>query len=266
MLNREQDHSMGIHRRLKAIVLGLAFTFLLCEIGLRVVGFCGAGGDRTQVGDSPGDVVMFIGNSHTLGTGAPRGRSFPDQLFERLQHRFSDQEKSVPFKFVNVSRGNANTTFVYEELLKVLKQHKPAYAVVMVGEPNLWNHYGYSQFAGEKDQKKMEYWYSIYDKLYFFRTFRFLQIFHSQVVQPRSVGQGDFFSNMNEDEKGLYWTAALQEANMFEPENMSEHERAAAEKALAIFLTRHPSHVAALNAMSEVIGEYIGDERHRSRD
>ena len=136
-----------MRRRLLSLLLGFLVTLALFEIGLRALGAFerytwNVEGTKTT-GDKP--VILFVGNSHTMGFGAPKGRSFPDQFQERLAKSSPNGES--PFEIVNVGRGNANSTFVKEHLPDFLEKFRPRYVVLMTGETNYWNHYGFAKFA-----------------------------------------------------------------------------------------------------------------------
>jgi lysophospholipase L1-like esterase len=227
-------------RRLFALALGFAASLALFELTLRLTGaferhFWQVEG-RAVRSDKP--VVLFVGNSHTMGSGAEPEKSFPNQLADRLTNR---NHGSMPFEFVNVGRGNANSSFIVESLPAFLNQYRPQYVVVMTGETNQWNHYGYSKFASKSIRSDL--FSSLYDLAYHIRVFRFVQLFDEFVIKPRD---GRIFSSQTENDRALYWIAALENANMFNISKMSAEEINEARRSLETFLEGHPNHFGAL--------------------
>lgn len=132
-------------KKLIALGLGAVFTLVIFEIALRLIGFQELY-SRDALGPgvkSEMPAIIFVGNSHTMGTGAAPGKSFPDQFREILNVRHGKS----PFEIVNLGRGNANSSFVADQMPKFLKTYRPQIVVLMTGETNFWNHLGYSDFV-----------------------------------------------------------------------------------------------------------------------
>jgi hypothetical protein len=233
-------------RRLYALLLGLATVLVVFEIVLRLTGaferqFWQVEG-RDVHSDKP--VVLFVGNSHTMGSGAPKDKSFPNQLAARLTAR---NHGTMPFEFVNVGRGNANSSFIVESLPAFLAKYHPSYVVVMTGETNQWNHYGYANFVNRSS--KPSPLANLYELAYHIRVFRFVQLFNEFVVKPRTT---QVFSSQKESDRALFWISALDNSNMFDISKMTTGELTEARRVLEKFIRENPEHVGALMASSDV--------------
>jgi lysophospholipase L1-like esterase len=125
--------------RLLLVLLGLAFVFLLLEVGLRIAGFIY---DSYKIKNKSGIQVgnnsfriLCIGDSYTFGHGAPAGFSYPEQLEKMLN-------KDNPLReFIVYNRGicGANSSKVLKEMPENLQKYDPEAIIVMVGMNNVWN-------------------------------------------------------------------------------------------------------------------------------
>ncbi|CAN5424488.1 hypothetical protein BH10BDE1_BH10BDE1_04460 [soil metagenome] len=233
-------------RRLLALLLGTLFTLFLFEAVLRLTGaferkFWQVEGVALK---SNKPVVLFVGNSHTMGSGAPKEKSFPNQLAGRL---ISRGHGTMPFEFVNVGRGNANSTFIVDTLPGFLTTYRPQYVVVMTGETNQWNHYGFADFAAISSSPDIGS--KLYDLAYQIRIFRFIQLFNEFVLKPRSSA---VFSSQEEGDRALYWISALDLGNMFDISKMTKAEVDEARESVASFLKKHPDHLGALMTLADI--------------
>jgi hypothetical protein len=142
----KSDHSAPVARalrsRLLALTLGAVFCLIVFEAALRVIGYLELRGARPPAPPDDGKFrITCIGNSYTYGSGAPRGMSYPEQL-ERLL------DTAAPGRYQVTNRGlpNVNSSFIAENLPRWLDRDRPHIVFAMVGEPNMWNKYGYQDY------------------------------------------------------------------------------------------------------------------------
>jgi hypothetical protein len=109
------------------------------EVSLRLLGAVAAT-DRVAPATTaaPAELqVSCLGNSHTFGAGAAKGEGYPEQL----QRMLRSEGRSA--RVMNRGLLNVNSSFVAEAFPKWLGKDRPQIVFAMVGEPNIWNRYGY---------------------------------------------------------------------------------------------------------------------------
>lgn len=246
-------------RRLAASFLGVLATIAIFEIALRIIGIVELDKGRpTEAGKDGKPVVVFAGNSHTLGSGAPVGRSFPDQFRELLAEMFGE----TPFQIVNVGRGNANSTFVADAMPGFLEKYQPKYLVLMTGETNYWNHFGYGRYY--QIQHGWNLFTAAYDLAYRSRTFRFVQLFFEFIIDPRRRDPANVFSDLSTIDRAYMWIAVTNNSNMYSPGKMSEDELRSAYAALHALHSTLPQHIGVVETLMDValaLGHY--DAKYR---
>lgn len=135
--------------KIKAIGIGFFTLFVMVEVGLRVIGYVeNSKNTLNSKADSRKYRIMTVGNSYTAGNGAPKGKSYPDLLNVLL-----DEKAPNRYQVINYGRGNANTRYILERLPAWLRETRPHLVFLMVGEPNIWNQYGYAEFLSEKNYR-----------------------------------------------------------------------------------------------------------------
>ncbi len=115
--------------RLLALTVGVALTFGLAEVGLRLLGPMFAV-QRTE-GEAK-YTLLCEGDSFTYGIG---GNAYPDQLQQLMNERHG--EGTV--KAVNTGIPGLNSALLADDLEAHLIEHKPDAVLVIVGENNSWN-------------------------------------------------------------------------------------------------------------------------------
>jgi lysophospholipase L1-like esterase len=84
-------------------LLRVLFALVACELSLHLAAWVFA---RVQFGGSVAGAVVCIGDSNTYGQGAPRGRSYPDQMRELLA-KDGETTPVVNLAFPGLSAGGA---------------------------------------------------------------------------------------------------------------------------------------------------------------
>lgn len=231
-----------------ALSLGMVFTLIIFEIALRLIGAQELY-SRNVISpsfDSGKPVVIFVGNSHTMGSGAPLGQSYPDQFRDRLVKRYG----ASPYEVVNLGRGNANSSFVADEIPRFLKTYRPQIVVVMTGETNFWNHLGYSDYVEKTAPGIKSIGLALYNMAYSLRTFRFIQLFSEFVVRAQEDHR--FFSDYGEDDRAWIWVAVMNNSNMFDSSKMTEDELKDAYQTIRAYIQKHGSALSLRESLIEI--------------
>lgn len=242
-------------KKIIAVFFGVIFVFVSAELILRGIGTIyhlqhGVDVDETVFKRTGDKVILFLGNSFTLGSGAPPGFGYPDHLRKMLDQKYGKGK----YQIVNKGRGNVNTRYILENLKKNLDEVEPDLVVMMAGQPNRWNYYGYGDYVQEIDGKEETLWqkaYSLLDRSKVYKFFALLDKHRSD----------EDFQIYKHDEKrpmmsGLFWIAGLQTGNQYVVQRMTRKEGEEAEKALKI-LTQYPDHSRAAYYFLGLISHHV---------
>ncbi len=245
---------MKIFKKFIAVCFGIIFVFASAELVLRGIGAVynhkhGVDADETAFKRTGEKVILFLGNSFTLGAGAPPGFGYPDHLRKMLDEKYGKGK----YQIVNKGRGNVNTRYILENLNKNLDETEPDLVVMMAGQPNRWNLYGYGDYIEEIGGKGETTWQKIYNLLDHSKVYKFFALLDKH--------RSDDFQIYKHDEKrpmmsGLFWIAGLQTGNQFEVHRMTVKEGEEAEKALKI-LTQYPDHKRAAYYFLGLISHHV---------
>ena len=130
-------------KKQKIIVFFIGFfaIILLLELGLRVVGYIHLKKttfDRRFL-SSGQYTILCLGDSYTIGAGASRGNSYPEQLKQLINLRV----KRRMIRVINGGVNAQNTTQLLNKLQCNINTIKPDLIILLSGGANYWNHYGY---------------------------------------------------------------------------------------------------------------------------
>lgn len=163
-----------LKQRLLVISLAIIIVIVVFESILRLVYWGNYYLHKQQVHlDHKKETILCVGNSFTFGAGAPAGQSYPDHL----QRLLGDSSYQV----INLGRGAFNTSLISEHLEAWLSTYHPRYVLFQVGEPNVWNPYGYERFIGI-DASPVRSFLQKYSATY--RFFYYLLRFHDLEDSP----------------------------------------------------------------------------------
>jgi lysophospholipase L1-like esterase len=81
--------------------------------------------------------ILCIGDSFTVGMGAPAGRGYPAQLAECLRAC-----TALPLCVINAGAASQNTAQMLQHLPAQLARHRPHAVVILAGFNNSWNYWG----------------------------------------------------------------------------------------------------------------------------
>jgi lysophospholipase L1-like esterase len=162
---------MKYHRqRILVCIVGLLTVAILLEAGLYVMGyFYKKHQNGYKVSDYPlmghSYTILCLGNSWTLGSGAPIGMSYPDHLRSMLNQTFKDKD----IKVINAGIGRVNSAEILDRLKPQINSIKPDLIILRAGEPNSFNSYKYSQYLKRENKIKNPFYrfmFSVNDFLY----------------------------------------------------------------------------------------------------
>lgn len=137
----------NIKQKILLVLIGMLSVIFLLEVSLRIVGFgyFNRGGNYTT--------ILCLGDSVTKGEGVPVKKNYPAQLENLLN--LSLKEKK--FQVINSGAGRVNTAIVLDSLPDLIDRFKPKIIILMVGEANYLNFWGYKKYLnriyGQEDEK-----------------------------------------------------------------------------------------------------------------
>ncbi len=183
---------MNVLKRLTAFSLGLLTVLVFLEILIRVTGFVylmsrKEGRDLSRAGEVGRYVVLCLGNSYTLGDGAPPRQSYPAQLQDIL-------EKNMPgtrVKVINEGVGNQNTSELLKTLEFKLEHYSPDLVVLQTGQANYGNYMEYDGATGRSAVEggpRRAQWMSLNSFLYKSRVYRLAFLLSANLRQRLSGG------------------------------------------------------------------------------
>lgn len=153
--------------------LGISVAILLIEIILRIIGYIHI---KTVTSDriiKKNDyVILCIGDSFTLGAGAPPDKSYPRQLEDLLNKEI----KEVRFRVINRGMGGCNTSMILTKMAAYINETNPDLVVLLAGSSNGWNAWGYRHHL-----KKRVLFYKIQDFLYSIKVYKLIKLFCSNI-------------------------------------------------------------------------------------
>lgn len=160
----------GISSKVFVFLLGALAVFVLAEILLRTLGIVYSYYSKpSEIFErEPGSrVILCLGDSFTQGTGAPKGRGYPEQLEELLQKKYPNEK----IKVINKGTASFNSAEILEIFDKSVDTLRPDIIVLLAGGANAWNVYGYSK------RFPQGYWGDrLSDFFYGLKTFRLVRL------------------------------------------------------------------------------------------
>jgi lysophospholipase L1-like esterase len=137
-----------IKEKIWVLTIGILAAFILLELGLRITSSLYMRDRQTNsyIAEEGAYTILCLGNSWTLGVGAPAGMSYPDYLQHMLKHSFPDREVKV----INAGGATLNSAELLFKLEAQIDSIKPDLIVLRTGSPNMWNTYKYSQYLNRK--------------------------------------------------------------------------------------------------------------------
>jgi tetratricopeptide (TPR) repeat protein len=132
--------------RAAVLFAGVILAFLVLEAGLRIFGSFYEKNARQPADPGSGITVLCVGDSFTVGLGAPEDKSFPSQLQSLLNAKRPD----LSFRVVNRGVVIQNSSQLLSALQANIEAVRPEVVVVMTGLANGWNFQGLHAAAGNR--------------------------------------------------------------------------------------------------------------------
>ena len=153
---------MNAFKKFVSFIIGLLLVIILFELFLRFFPFeqrqiiqdLKSGNtfiDNHEIKNKKFNLLV-LGNSHTAGAGVNK-----EDAYAGVLQRFFDShgaESNYKVTVVNGGLLNANTYDIYNNIDFLVEKYKPHLALIMAGEPNVWNKSGYSEFVNSKNYKE----------------------------------------------------------------------------------------------------------------
>lgn len=242
----------ALKKKIFVIFLGLFFSFASFEVFLRLFAFDPATFFTSNTKPKGAYTIMTLGNSHTYGTGAPTGLSYPAQLEKMLN---SQREKK--YHVINRGLRNINSTFIRESIDSWIKEDRPDLVFIMVGEPNSWNRYGYWNYLKGKNKEQEAGMLEKLDFLRMFSTYKFIELLLNR--EESWFGSSDYsntfkgYKKVSDVEKlqlGYIWIGSLEENDSFDFRSLSQEQGQEAIEMLK-YVWDHDKNPVALRLMAE---------------
>jgi hypothetical protein len=179
---------MNIYKqKIFVLITGLLTAGILLEVALRITGSVHMKGRFEDKAYSLGRkecvyTILCLGNSWTLGVGAPTGMSYPDHLRRMLCDMFPNRDINV----INAGVDNLNSAEMLDRLKSQINSIMPDLIILRTGQPNISNHYKYSQYLERENKIENPFYkmmFSLNDFLYNkIRVFRLAQLLTYEII------------------------------------------------------------------------------------
>lgn len=170
-------------KKVLIVITGFIITFILLEVGLRIIGYIHLNKMRKKGRSSQHKskyTILCVGDSFTYGLGAPSDMAYPKQLERMLKDHFGKNEVDV----INKGGGGCNTShLLYRRGYKIkesIKNTPPEVVILMVGGQNLWNYWGYGKYMQERGIISR-----VKDLLYRIRIFKLAKLLYTNIRKER---------------------------------------------------------------------------------
>ncbi len=152
--------------------IGLFSVILLLEVGLRIAGSIHkkiTASDQVSLkgGRQNSYIILCLGDSHTEGIGATRDKSYPKQLEGLLNSKV----RGRTFTVINRGLGGYNTAQLLNELQYNIDSTKPDLIILLIGEANRWNYWGYYAYSKGRNLFSI-----LNDYLYRIRVYKLIKL------------------------------------------------------------------------------------------
>ncbi len=167
-------------KRIFVFIIGMLTALFLLETGLRLGSYiyqrkrhCPAQSAVEKSGMKY--VILCLGNSYTMGVGAPHDMSYPAQLQRLFDHKVGGKNVIV----INAGVGAQNTAELLADLTNNINTFHPQLVILQTGQPNSWNYLNYADYL-RRDHYARSYmkWFrnNLYDVCYKSSVFRLIKL------------------------------------------------------------------------------------------
>lgn len=122
--------------------------------------------------------ILCLGNSHTFGAGVNKNEAYPAVMQNFLNTSYNENT----FNIINGGFINGNTSIILENMKSLTTTYKPQLVLVMVGQANFWNSYGYQDSKSDESDNS---WgkNEVRKKLEKFHIFKFFDLAYSIIFK-----------------------------------------------------------------------------------
>lgn len=213
------------------IFIGIVAFFLLSEFSLCITGLIYSATINKRaliLRDNNEYTIVCLGDSFTVGTGAPAGQDYPSQLEGKLNAIYGIEK----FKVINLGIGGGNTTQMLNELIKTLKNIKPNLVIFLGGGSNYWNYLGYHDYLEENTLLS-----KVNDYLYRTRTYKLARLLFLDIknkiknkityfLVPNTKANNKGFKNNKNTKKSILTDAAIYCKKGWYYNNIKQYDKA----------------------------------------
>lgn len=168
--------------------LGLFTVLFLLEISLRVTGFIyqkkwALSNKVSSPNGGNSYIVLCLGNSFTLGVGAPFGKRYPDYLQQLLDDKFN---KNI-IRVINGGVNCENSAELLDKLEANINRLKPDLIILQTGQPNFSNYYKYRNYLRRQNINIKNLPFFLNDFFYNSRIFRLLLLLQDNIKSKNTA-------------------------------------------------------------------------------
>ncbi|MBU1912403.1 MAG: hypothetical protein KKB22_02555, partial [Candidatus Omnitrophica bacterium] len=236
-------------KKVKQVILvffiGSIAALLLLEISLRIAGGSFQRGLESKT-ESPARkeenlyTILCLGNSYTLGAGAPEGESYPDQL----QRLLDKEAKGKKIRVKNGGVSGQNSAELLELLEYNIKKTNPNLIILQTGQTNYMNQYKYTTYLAREHGTSAipkKFIFASNDFLYKSRVYRLAQLLTSNVKEKIKVSSQRkrdyvYFQFENEYREATDWIQTMKHSPATGKERYIDPEKA--EQLINLFTKR----------------------------
>jgi len=163
--------------KIKIFLLGCLAIIFFLEIGLWITGVIHLkrtfGERRLNYNQDKGVyTILCLGDSFTYGIGAISEKSYPKQLEYMLWKRFPEKRILV----VNGGMPTYNTAQILHDLPSNIKSVNPNLIILLAGDANSWNFWGYHEYLKGKNLFS-----ALYNQLYRVRLYKLIKLLYGDI-------------------------------------------------------------------------------------
>jgi lysophospholipase L1-like esterase len=163
---------ISMKEKLKVFFMGFFTVVFLLEVGLRLIGHMhGRRAMHDQIFLNPPlkkqYTILCLGDSFTLGMGAPQDKDYSSQLENLLKSKI----RGEIVKVINRGIAGQNTAELLNKLQYNIDTIKPNLIILLIGGANDWNYAGYEAYL-----KRTNPFSILRDKLYSIRIYKLVKL------------------------------------------------------------------------------------------
>jgi tetratricopeptide (TPR) repeat protein len=192
---------INLKEKFKVFFIGLITAILLIELSLRIFGIVYSKGNYTGKMQPDSYTILCLGDSWTFGLGAPKNRNYPSQLSDLLNSIMHNKKITV----INKGMPAQNTTQLIDELQDDIESIKPDLIILLTGEANNWNFFGYQKYL-----KSKIFFSALYNQLYHIKTFKLVKLLRIDIRNKIQEKVNFLLNNLINKKKSKSFSADME--------------------------------------------------------